>query len=172
MLCHRVELKKKITIPYRFENSCKTTRRLDSCVSPAARTCIPGDRKPHLVQILASDLVPLLPVELEREIFETAAGAYPKCVPRLILVAHRFYEWSAIRLSLLELGKTNSILHPGLSPNFIASSAQRSALPSLLSSTIPMKIRLRVTERLILNVWRHMGTGFATSSYRSAPRIR
>jgi hypothetical protein len=34
-----------------------------------------------------------LPIELEREIFEIAASSYPKCIPRLVLVARRVHSW-------------------------------------------------------------------------------
>ena len=34
-----------------------------------------------------------LPIELERDIFEIAASSYPKCTPKLILVARRVREW-------------------------------------------------------------------------------
>ncbi|KAK7016846.1 hypothetical protein R3P38DRAFT_2635516 [Favolaschia claudopus] len=36
---------------------------------------------------------PLLPPELEREIFETAAIRHPKVIPNLFLVSRRVYDW-------------------------------------------------------------------------------
>ncbi|KAJ7684261.1 hypothetical protein DFH06DRAFT_1312703 [Mycena polygramma] len=38
-------------------------------------------------------LLPLLPTDLEREIFETAALDYPRSIPRLVLVAQRVNLW-------------------------------------------------------------------------------
>jgi hypothetical protein len=37
--------------------------------------------------------VPLLPVELEKEIFQMAAYSRPLSIPRLMLVAHRVKIW-------------------------------------------------------------------------------
>jgi hypothetical protein len=41
------------------------------------------------------DLEPLLPVELEREIFEMTAQMYPHEIPILLRVARRFLIWLA-----------------------------------------------------------------------------
>ncbi|KAJ6482710.1 hypothetical protein C8R45DRAFT_1075793 [Mycena sanguinolenta] len=40
-----------------------------------------------------SNRAPFLPLDLEREIFETAAYFYPKTIYNLLLVSHRVYEW-------------------------------------------------------------------------------
>ncbi|KAJ7038401.1 hypothetical protein C8F04DRAFT_1392953 [Mycena alexandri] len=40
-----------------------------------------------------SDSSPVLPLELEREIFEGAAICCPETIPSLLLVSHRVYEW-------------------------------------------------------------------------------
>ncbi|KAJ7028844.1 hypothetical protein C8F04DRAFT_1398713 [Mycena alexandri] len=40
-----------------------------------------------------SDSSPVLPLELEREIFEGAAICCPQTIPSLLLVSHRVYEW-------------------------------------------------------------------------------
>jgi hypothetical protein len=39
--------------------------------------------------------------ELEREIFELAARAHPKCAPQLVLVASRVQIWCAFKFKLL-----------------------------------------------------------------------
>jgi hypothetical protein len=39
------------------------------------------------------DSSPLLPPELEREVFETVAELYPQTIPDLLLVSHRVHEW-------------------------------------------------------------------------------
>ncbi len=36
---------------------------------------------------------PILPLELEREIFQIAALAFPKSLPTILLVARRFHTW-------------------------------------------------------------------------------
>jgi hypothetical protein len=36
---------------------------------------------------------PHLPLELEREVFETAAELYPETIPNLLLVAARVLKW-------------------------------------------------------------------------------
>ncbi|KAJ7488941.1 hypothetical protein FB451DRAFT_1223325 [Mycena latifolia] len=36
---------------------------------------------------------PFFPLELERDIFETAAYLYPETIPNLLLVAKRVHEW-------------------------------------------------------------------------------
>ncbi|KAJ7040945.1 hypothetical protein C8F04DRAFT_1391410 [Mycena alexandri] len=42
---------------------------------------------------MSSDPSPILPLELEREIFEEAASHWPETIPSLLLVSHRAYEW-------------------------------------------------------------------------------
>ncbi|KAF7369321.1 hypothetical protein MVEN_00260400 [Mycena venus] len=42
---------------------------------------------------MPSDCSPLLPPELEREIFEIASVFHPDTIPNLLLVSHRVYEW-------------------------------------------------------------------------------
>jgi hypothetical protein len=43
---------------------------------------------------------PILPPELEREIFELAAISHPECAVRLVLVAHRTLIWLVPTLQL------------------------------------------------------------------------
>jgi hypothetical protein len=42
---------------------------------------------------MSSDPSPFFPLELEREIFETAAYFYPEAMFSLVLVSRRVYEW-------------------------------------------------------------------------------
>ncbi|KAF8149392.1 hypothetical protein B0H34DRAFT_733582 [Crassisporium funariophilum] len=47
----------------------------------------------QIIQLMASSQEIYLPAELEREIFEIAASAYPSCVVELVRVARRVQEW-------------------------------------------------------------------------------
>ncbi|KAF9526879.1 hypothetical protein CPB83DRAFT_837032 [Crepidotus variabilis] len=59
-----------------------------------------------------------LPFELEREIFEIAASAYPKCVPIIIRLARRFQKWFEPELyRILRTGEDNVIRPPFLYHN-------------------------------------------------------
>ncbi|KAJ7623031.1 hypothetical protein DFH06DRAFT_1481805 [Mycena polygramma] len=48
--------------------------------------------------------IEVLPIELEREIFETAAARDPKCIPTLLRVCHRVHTWlEPLLYAVLEL---------------------------------------------------------------------
>jgi hypothetical protein len=46
-----------------------------------------------LLATMSSDPSPFFPLELEREIFETAAYFHPETRSSLVLVSRRVYEW-------------------------------------------------------------------------------
>jgi len=39
---------------------------------------------------------PGLPLELEQKIFKVAVERFPESIPRILLVARRFHEWSVL----------------------------------------------------------------------------
>jgi hypothetical protein len=58
----------------------------------------------------------MLPVELEREIFELAAFLYPDCMPVLVLVAQRVKSWSVIDGAFVNIADP---IQPGLNLCYI-----------------------------------------------------
>jgi hypothetical protein len=58
----------------------------------------------------------MLPVELEREIFELAAFLHPECMPMLVLVAQRVKSWSVIDGAFINIADP---VQPGLNPCYI-----------------------------------------------------
>ncbi|KAJ6482709.1 hypothetical protein C8R45DRAFT_1215420 [Mycena sanguinolenta] len=51
---------------------------------------------------------PFFPLDLEREIFETAAYFYPKTIYNLLLVSHRVYEWYTAYLDAFQYADIDS----------------------------------------------------------------
>ncbi|KAJ7062454.1 hypothetical protein B0H15DRAFT_463526 [Mycena belliarum] len=97
---------------------------------------------------------PAIPLELEREIFETAAYSSPEVIRNLVLVAHRAYEWidriryqtvsshgSACPFRFLQQAirsnsKTDDFFHDrvrNLFVDFMKDGIQRNDLPDVLS---------------------------------------
>jgi hypothetical protein len=54
-------------------------------------------------QPMALAVEPFLPVELEREIFETAAMRHPKLIPTLLRVCHRVHVWYVLSVGICHL---------------------------------------------------------------------
>ncbi|KAJ6476755.1 hypothetical protein C8R47DRAFT_1220237 [Mycena vitilis] len=79
-------------------------------------------------------LPPVLPAELEREIFEVASLSWPRSIPRFMLVAWRVYAWVEPLLYRVVIVDDRDKSSPGTHPLAIKSSILLSLIDTKPSS--------------------------------------
>ncbi|KAJ7182944.1 hypothetical protein C8R43DRAFT_17476 [Mycena crocata] len=82
-----------------------------------------------------ADTTPILPPEIEREIFETAAYKHPQTIPLLLLICHRVHEW-------VEIVKYSTVTSSGVGPSCAAAALLRAIRsPSKHASFFGTRVR-------------------------------